>query len=172
MQGEIFHRKIENGTYNVKYTGLLATLMKIIKKEGVGKLFSGLTASLFGLVHAVIHFPVYENLKILCRTKIPSSINEEGGLKISYVLLCSTISKSKINVDWSDGVLYELLALGDTSETARYKTEGRGETWSHLDGSAEDTEAWRSEGIVLWISIRLIPNSAAECDYFCALRAI
>ena len=41
-------------------------MLKIIQKEGVRKLFSGLTASLFGLVHVVIHFPVYENLKILC----------------------------------------------------------------------------------------------------------
>ena len=96
MQSEIFHREVGvDGAYTRKYTGLFSTMLSIARKEGVRKLFSGLTASLFGLVHVVIHFPLYENLKLLCRRRVPQAETEHGQLKIGWVLVCSTLSKSK-----------------------------------------------------------------------------
>lgn len=49
-----------------QYTGLFSAAKLIYKQEGIGAFYKGLTASLLGLTHAAVYFPIYEELKLIC----------------------------------------------------------------------------------------------------------
>lgn len=51
------------GNKRTYYKGTWDAFRTMYKEEGAGVFYSGLTPSLFGLVHVGIHFPVYEKLK-------------------------------------------------------------------------------------------------------------
>ena len=53
----------ENVHYNRSYGNLFNTMAHISRTEGPLALFNGLTASMVGLGHVLIYFPLYENLK-------------------------------------------------------------------------------------------------------------
>merc|ERR1712151_1152482 len=64
MQAEVF-RSLNEANYRSKYpANILKTLRIIQKQEGVLALYQGLTASMFGVVHPLIYFPLYEKTKI------------------------------------------------------------------------------------------------------------
>lgn len=46
------------------YKGTFSTLVKIYRTEGIASLYRGLTASILGLSHVMIQFPLYEYLKL------------------------------------------------------------------------------------------------------------
>lgn len=58
----------------------------IIEKEGFFALFKGLTACTFGLLHPIVYFPLYENLK--WRTK-----KYKGKVSSSDIFLIACVSK-------------------------------------------------------------------------------
>ena len=68
--------------------GVAATIIGLYKEGGVPIFWRGLTASLLGLFHVGIQFPVYERLKAEARRRSPNK--EESALDL---LLASGLSK-------------------------------------------------------------------------------
>ena len=66
MQAEIF-RNGKQEHYERMYKGIANSLLKVYKEEGGKALFSGLSASMFGIAHPLIYFPLYEKSKIYCK---------------------------------------------------------------------------------------------------------
>ena len=63
MQAEIF-RSAAQEHYERMYKGIFHSIIKIGREEGARALFSGLTASILGISHALIYFPLYEHWKM------------------------------------------------------------------------------------------------------------
>ncbi len=85
MQTEIFNSNSPN-LYKVH---LFKIASNIIKNQGVKALYNGLAPSLFGVLHPIIYFPLYENLKMTLHEKalFPNSLT---------VLLATIIGKCTI----------------------------------------------------------------------------
>eukprot|EP00475_Leptophrys_vorax_P033549 TRINITY_DN5292_c0_g1_i4.p1 TRINITY_DN5292_c0_g1~~TRINITY_DN5292_c0_g1_i4.p1 ORF type:complete len:393 (-),score=73.65 TRINITY_DN5292_c0_g1_i4:7-1185(-) len=69
-----------------KYSTIPGTFRTIIKEEGVSGLFKGLPVSLFGTIHVVIQFPLYEYLK---ERRKPN----QSDLNLGDILIASIASK-------------------------------------------------------------------------------
>ena len=67
------------------------SMVRIAKTEGITALFAGLTASIVGISHAFIYFPMYEKLKLYFLNNFEN--NEEGRLSSKYVFVSAVISK-------------------------------------------------------------------------------
>ena len=63
MQAEVF-RETSNSTYEKKYKSIFGSLYRIYKREGFLSLYTGLAASMMGISHVAIYFPVYEQFKL------------------------------------------------------------------------------------------------------------
>ncbi|KAJ1977142.1 hypothetical protein H4R34_003698 [Dimargaris verticillata] len=68
----------QNQTTAYRYTNTLHAFQSILQQEGWRGLYKGLGTSMIGLTHVVIHFPLYEKLKLWLRT-VPyfSTVKEE-----------------------------------------------------------------------------------------------
>jgi solute carrier family 25 folate transporter 32 len=91
MQGEIF-RSMCDKTYNSKYpTNVFKALIRIYKNEGFLTLYQGLSASMVGVLHPLIYFPLYEKSKIW----FMRNYEEPGSETLShrYVLICAVTCK-------------------------------------------------------------------------------
>lgn len=105
MQGEIF-RSASNEHYKRMYKGIFHSLLKIGQevrkllvisfKEGVRALFTGLTASIIGISHAMIYFPIYEHQKMFFKKKFEPE-SPDKPLSSHYIFLSAIISKCKNN---------------------------------------------------------------------------
>ena len=62
MQAEVF-RHSSQIHYSRKYKSIIGSVYKIYTNEGIFALYAGLSASILGLSHVWIYFPLYEALK-------------------------------------------------------------------------------------------------------------
>ena len=70
MQTEIFHNSsLEH--FNKKYShgplSIFTNMYEICTTEGFRALYKGFSATMFGVIHPVVFFPLYEKLKIHCK---------------------------------------------------------------------------------------------------------
>lgn len=63
LQTQTLGLKMGSGSNTVHYKGTMDALKRITREEGLSGLYSGLGPSLFGVMHVVIQFPLYESLK-------------------------------------------------------------------------------------------------------------
>lgn len=67
MQSEIFNNTCHehfNQKYNHGVLSIYKNIYTLAKTEGVLALYKGLSATMMGIVHPIIFFPVYEKMKI------------------------------------------------------------------------------------------------------------
>jgi solute carrier family 25 folate transporter 32 len=60
LQTESLHHLVETGAKKMVNLGMIRTAMTLYQEGGVLAFWRGLTASLMGLSHVAIQFPVYE----------------------------------------------------------------------------------------------------------------
>ena len=78
----------------VHYKGTLDAIRRITREEGISGLYSGLGPSLFGVMHVVIQFPLYESLKKeLSNRRKASDPNSDGELTLPELVFTSAASK-------------------------------------------------------------------------------
>lgn len=63
LQTQTLGLKMGSSNNTVHYKGTIDALRRIAREEGLSGLYSGLGPSLFGVLHVVIQFPMYESLK-------------------------------------------------------------------------------------------------------------
>ena len=80
-----YDKKFGHGAFS-----LFTNMRYIIKTEGLSALFKGVQASLLGIVHPLVFFPMYEKLKIFFRMNYDS---DKDKLSNKYILASSIISK-------------------------------------------------------------------------------
>ena len=88
LQTQHLGLKMGSGQNRVHYKGTLDAFRRITKEEGFSGLYSGLGPSLFGVMHVVIQFPLYESLK-----KELSSRHEDRELTLPELVFTSAASK-------------------------------------------------------------------------------
>lgn len=67
-------------------------MRSIVNNEGFFALYKGFSASMFGIIHPLVFFPLYEKLKIyLLKNHEPPGTEK---LSNPNILLCSSISKT------------------------------------------------------------------------------
>ena len=79
MQTEIFNCTASN----LNKVHLLKIGSDLVKNQGFKALYNGLTPSLFGVLHPIIYFPLYENLKM--------ALHEKALFSNSLTVLLATI---------------------------------------------------------------------------------
>lgn len=62
VQAEFLHSEEKKIKYSIS-----RMMGRIVKKEGFLALYKGFSACLIGIVHPIIYFPLYENLKWRCK---------------------------------------------------------------------------------------------------------
>ena len=93
MQAEIF-RSMSEDNYRSKYPLNLFKTMRIIqKREGFLTLYNGLGASMLGVSHPLIYFPLYEMSKIYFRTYWDTDNPDPENLSSKYVLISAITCK-------------------------------------------------------------------------------
>eukprot|EP00803_Ostreobium_quekettii_P000690 evm.model.scf_314EXC.15 EVM.evm.TU.scf_314EXC.15 scf_314EXC:97663-100955(-) len=73
-----------------KYRGTLDALLRIYREEGALALYSGLAPSIFGILHVVVQFPIYEYLKTTLAKRRGRGVEELPPLDL---VAAATISK-------------------------------------------------------------------------------
>ncbi|KRX07165.1 Mitochondrial carrier domain [Pseudocohnilembus persalinus] len=82
-----------------KYNSVIQTIRSIYHEEGFQALFKGLGASLLGLTHVAIYFPIYENLKIYVKDqKNGEELNSTDIFNISVFSKSKQLLSSEINL--------------------------------------------------------------------------
>ncbi|KNC79123.1 hypothetical protein SARC_08472 [Sphaeroforma arctica JP610] len=78
------------------YKNSVHALITIMQREGPLALYKGLAASLVGVVHVGIQFPLYEILKV----KFSSNYSERADTTTKAIILASATSKTIASVAW------------------------------------------------------------------------
>lgn len=78
------------------YEGIAHALTSMVRKEGAASLFKGLTASLMGVSHVAVQFPLYEHAKEYLYARRTGLVLERGDapLHVSELVLASSVSKA------------------------------------------------------------------------------
>eukprot|EP00611_Tribonema_gayanum_P007236 TRINITY_DN1657_c0_g1_i1.p1 TRINITY_DN1657_c0_g1~~TRINITY_DN1657_c0_g1_i1.p1 ORF type:complete len:176 (+),score=27.87 TRINITY_DN1657_c0_g1_i1:1668-2195(+) len=94
MQTQAMHSELPQ---SARHLGMLATFRQIHAKEGVLAFWRGLTASLLGLGHVAIQFPLYERFKSLARDrrrKLGHADTSESPLELAAASACSKLAST------------------------------------------------------------------------------
>lgn len=85
MQAEIFRHNCEL-TYEREYpTNMFRAMYQIGQREGIPALYQGLSASMIGVLHPLIYFPLYEKSKIYFQHNWQENPAEPLQLKFVFV---------------------------------------------------------------------------------------
>lgn len=71
--------RMGNGRNPAMYKGMADALIRIAREEGLSGLYSGLGPSLLGVLHVVIQFPLYEDLKRRLATRHGDGVPRQTG---------------------------------------------------------------------------------------------
>lgn len=94
MQTEIF-RSLSAENYRAKYPlNLFKTMRIITHQEGFLTLYNGLSASMLGIMHPLIYFPLYEKAKIYLKQNWDSENPDPNTLSSKYVLISAVLCKA------------------------------------------------------------------------------
>ncbi|CAI8509487.1 unnamed protein product [Hanseniaspora opuntiae] len=138
-----------------RYNGTFDCFKKMYKEEGLKSFYSGLTPTLFGVVHVAIHFPLYE----YCKNHI-FKIDNRSENNFQNLFLSSCISKMiataitypheivRTNLQIKDGKGKTLLGV------VKYVYNGYGQ--SHLQGIYKIGNFYKGFGANL---VRTVPAS-------------
>jgi solute carrier family 25 (mitochondrial folate transporter), member 32 len=69
-----------------KYNTIFSSLRRIVREEGVKSLFQGYSASILGLIHVIVQFPLYEIVK-------QAMLDPNQPPSLLQMLVCSTLPK-------------------------------------------------------------------------------
>ena len=69
---------------------MFKNISHIVKSEGLSALFKGVSASMLGIIHPLVFFPMYEKLKIHFKQTYDS---DKDKLSNKFILASSIISK-------------------------------------------------------------------------------
>jgi solute carrier family 25 folate transporter 32 len=64
----------------------------IVKAEGFFTLYNGLSASMFGVLHPLIYWPLYEKSKIYCKKHLDTANTDDPDKISDSLILISAIS--------------------------------------------------------------------------------
>ena len=94
MQAETFRSMCEEN-YSRKYPhNLFKTMWQIAQREGVLTLYNGLSASMLGVIHPLIYFPLYEKSKIYYKTYWDTDNKDTDSLSSKFVVLSAITCKA------------------------------------------------------------------------------
>ena len=93
MQTEIFRdSSVEH--FNKKYShgpfSIFTNIYDITKTEGFRALYKGFSATMIGVIHPIVFFPLYEKLKIHCKETYEK---DQENLSSKFVVASSITSK-------------------------------------------------------------------------------
>lgn len=77
---------------STRYTHVIQTIRLIAREEGCAALYQGVSASLLGVVHVMVQFPLYEALKQLRSSPDPPSYLEMIYIAVVPKLIASSVS--------------------------------------------------------------------------------
>lgn len=87
MQAEVF-RVSSQLHYSRKYRSVLGSIYRVYTKEGFFALYTGLGASLLGISHVCIYFPMYEQFKLF----YANLYSDQWGPSSSAVIVSSSLT--------------------------------------------------------------------------------
>jgi hypothetical protein len=93
MQAEIFRSSCEINYKREYPNNMFKCMLQIQQKEGVRALYQGLSASMIGVLHPLIYFPLYEKSKIYCLKNFQKD-QPDKQLESKYVFISAIICKS------------------------------------------------------------------------------
>ena len=132
---------------------MLSSMNQIVQKEGVGALFNGLGASMLGLTHVLIYFPLYETTKRKLREY--HQMSETENLGAFNIFLSAIFSKSI-----TSGITYPHEVIRARSQDHRKGDSGTAQI-SSIIKSTFQRNVWRGfyHGFMFNIA-RMIPQNA------------
>ena len=89
MQAEVFRSTWESN-YTRKYKSVFRSVYNIYQREGFFALYTGLAASMIGISHVAIYFPLYEQFKSYFKSRYNMS---DHNLSSKFVLMSSVSAK-------------------------------------------------------------------------------
>ena len=147
--------QLECSRYGGKHKGLWRTIRNIYMKEGWRKFYCGLTASYLGIGETIIHFIIYEQMKI----KINNFYTRDGNksFHFSTYVIASTLSKSTAAVI---GYPHEVLRTRLRQQSNKVMGQARYSSVLQTARIILREEGWTAFYSGLWTHLlRQVPNT-------------
>jgi solute carrier family 25 protein 33/36 len=147
--------QLECSRYGGEHKGLFRTIQNIYRKEGIRKFYCGLSASYLGIGETVIHFLIYEQMKI----KITKFYNRESSksFHFSTYVMASTLSKSTAAII---GYPHEVLRTRLRQQSNEVLGRARYRSIMQTARTILKEEGWMAFYSGLWTHLlRQVPNT-------------
>lgn len=148
-------KDVNNSFETTRYSGTIDCFKKMYKEEGIKSFYSGLTPTLFGVVHVAIHFPLYE----YCKNHV-FKVDTQSENNFQNLFLSSCISKMIATaITYPHEIVRTNLQIKDSKAktlvgVVKYVWNGYGQ--SHLEGIFKLGNFYKGFGANL---IRTVPAS-------------